>query len=120
PCREQSDKTAQSGQKKNFSEKLPQQSGPTRAEDVTDCNLSAAGGRSGQQQIGDIRARDQQHESDGAKEDKQRGTNMTCERFLQRRQIHPAIRVALGVVLCESGGKRVNLRLSLLQGHFRL
>ena len=69
-----------------------------------------------EQQVGDIGASNQVHETDRAEEDEQRRTDLPDKGFVQWNQPHPAIGVGLRVLLREARGENAGLGLSLLQG----
>ena len=88
---------------------MPRDAAAPGADRRTNRNLAPAAGRANEQQVGDVRARDQQHEADRARQDQQRRLNVPHQHLL-----HPLD--AEGLVRPERGGK---LRAVILGGELQ-
>ena len=66
PCQEQAPDTAKEREHKTFREKLTDDERPARSERSPDTDLTAPCRRPGEQKIGHVRARDQEHERNRA------------------------------------------------------
>ena len=76
---------------------------PARADREPDRRFAPAGRRAGEQQVRDVGARDQQHESDGAGQRHQRRLRVADDRLVRARQPHAPSFVRLrigGLELC--------------------
>ena len=111
PDREQqSDNTAGEREHDALREQLAQYAHASRAEGSANRHLSLASRRSCQQEIGDIRTRDQQNETNRAEECQQRRPNVTDNAFSQGLDLHTSAGVRVGILLFETCGDRVDLR----------
>ena len=102
-------------------EKLPQQPGAASAERDTDGDFFAAALRTGKNEVRDVRASNEKHETDGCEHGEHAGANVTdhlgVER-LDRRRGKPLVRVR--IFLCEPSGDRRHLGASALDRNTRL
>ena len=73
--------------------------------------------RARQQQVGDVRARDQQNERDRAEENEQGRFDVADELLVQRPHPDPDARVVLRILLFQPRGDRRHLGLRLLPRH---
>ena len=72
PAHEQPEHAAGEREDDAFGQQLPDDAAARSADGGADRDLAPAAGRAHQQQVGDVGARDQQHEADGAAVDQQR------------------------------------------------
>ena len=83
------------------------------AERGADGELFAPRERASEQQVGDVRAGDQEHEGDGGEEHDERHPHVADDQLLQRHDDGTPPGVGLGILLLEALRDRVHLRLRL-------
>ena len=119
-CEPDAERGGNAGEDAALGDELTQQPRPAGAHGGANRDFTLTRLRTCQQQICDIRARDEQHESHS---DHQRAQGRTepAEQFLvERRHFHAALLVRLGIRLLEAAGNRVHLRLRLRPRDSRL
>jgi hypothetical protein len=98
-------------------EELPQQPAAARADRRSDGDLLLPCCRAREQQIGDVRASDQQHESDRAEQDEQRGLELRRHECLAERDQPRAPFPYFRELAAQARRDRRHLRLRLRQRH---
>ena len=102
---------AGSGEQQAFGEELADHTQAAGAQGGADGNFAGAIGSARQQQVGDVQACDEQHESNGAERNQQAGANPIGELPGHRNQAYaPALAYVFGRDFLEDG-KQVRLRL---------
>ena len=77
-----------------------------------------ASSRAGQQQVRDVRARDEQHERNGAEQDEKRRPDRLAALFRERARLQrPVARILIRVVLLQLLAERGHVARPLLHGH---
>ena len=94
-------------------EQLPKDARPTGAERHANGQLALAGRRPGEEQVGEVRAGDEQHEPDGDEEDEKTWTHPADELPLERLDGHLDVRVGARVLALELQRDGIELRLGL-------
>jgi hypothetical protein len=96
-----------------LSQQLPRDARARRAEDRSDANLVAPTGRACEQQVGDVRAGDEQYEGDRAEQDERGIPHLRHDAFVKA--AHPRRHVAVGLRpdLLEALGDSRQIRLGL-------
>ena len=97
-------------------QELPHEPPAPRAERLADRDLAVARGRARQQQVGDVRARDEHDEADGAEEDVERRLHVAHRVVLQRRHAGAHVLVGVGILRRERAGDAADLGVRLLHG----
>ena len=120
---EQAGGAAHRAEQEAFGQELADEVGAGRAKRGADGDLALALRRARQQQAGDVRARDQQHETDGAEQHQERGADAADDLVAQRLQPDGAPRVGLWKVprlplgeCLELGARRREARARLQAG----
>ena len=114
----ETDNAADEGQEHALDEQLTNDPPPRRAEGHAHGDLPGAMGRAGQQQVGDVRAGDQQHERDRAHERPEDGFDLRANDAIQKRRDHRRdALVAVLVLLRELRGDVAKLAARLLERH---
>ena len=101
PHEPEAEDSARTREQETLGEHLREQPPPSRPECGADCDFLLAGDAAGQQQIGDVDAGDQQHESDTRQEQHERGTYASDGLLVERDDIRPETAVHLRVLLLE-------------------
>ena len=101
-------------------EQLTDNPAASGAERGANRHLAATGNAAGQQQIGNVRARDQQDAGNRREQDGQRGAMLADDSLLQRRDANQSRGVALRVVAREPFADRAELGRRLLERRIRL
>ena len=68
-----------------------------------------------QEQVGDVRAGDQQHKSHGSEQYQERRADIAYQIVVQRNGVDPMVLVVLGILAGQAGGNGVEFRLRLLR-----
>ena len=89
------------GQQQALGEELADEPSPARAEREPDGDFAGSPRRANEQKVGDVRARDEQHEAHGRKQHEQTLTNVAHHLQMQGDQVDSCLRVPLGVGRCE-------------------
>ncbi len=115
PGNQESERAAGDRQQQRFRQQLPEQPGAAGADRRPNRELALPHGAPRQQQVGDVAARDQQHQADRRQQARARGPDVTIEHGMKAdaRHRHDARRHAFvrGRVLCGQPRKdRVGLR----------
>src|SRR5262249_29772934 len=93
PGNEQTADSAKDRQYETFAEELPNDSRATRAERSANRDLALPRGCAGEQKVGDVRARDQQHKRNCGKNRDQRRTYVPDDVIMERIHALRSIRV---------------------------
>ena len=96
-----------------FGDQLTQQAGPSCPERRANRDLALAAGGAGEQQAGNVRARNQQHETDSAEQQQQRSADVPDDLVAKAPKRNPATAVALGEAarLLRGNGREILLSL---------
>jgi hypothetical protein len=116
----QAQRAAKEGQQDAFHEQLPDDAGAAGPERDANGHFARAVGGSGEQEVGDVGARDEQDEADGTHERQEHHSDRPAvEPLVERHQpgIHPL--VGVGVLLLETPGDAGHLGLRLLHADAR-
>ena len=103
-----------------FGQELPEQPTPARAQGRAHRHFRLSSGSPRQQQVGDIRARDQKDEPNRAEQHQHRLADIADHRFLQRKRRHADVAVGVWILLFESAADRLDFSGGLLWGDARL
>ena len=114
-----SDEAAGGQHRHDFGDRLPDQASAAGAERRADRELALAGERARDEQIGEIRAADQQHDADRGEQDVQRRANGRHEVLKRWNDRSAESRVLARMLALELGRDDVHLGLRLLQRHAR-
>src|SRR5262249_13615185 len=121
PEREQdSQRGAQRSQQGALGQQLTDNAPSGGAERHTHRHLLSARRSADEQQVGDIGAGNQQNQADGAQQNQQRLPYVTDKVFVQQRNTHTTVLIALRILLFQARGDQIQLCFRLLHGHVRL
>ena len=114
---QQSERASGGSENRALGQKLAHQSTASCPERAADGHLRFARRRAGEQEIRDVRARDEQHESHGAEQDEHRLPDVPDHGFVKRyrREVQPLVHV--GILLRELLANRLDLGGGLLDGN---
>ena len=115
----QSRRAAHHGEQNALGEQLPHQPLPARAQSRPDGDLLAPPGGARQQQVGHVRAGDQQHQDHRPEQHQQRPADVAHHLILQADYVHAEGAVAL-VLHPDAIGDDIDVRLRLLHRNTRL
>src|SRR5262245_40245196 len=115
PRQRQSGQAAQPGEQQTLGQQLPDDATAIRAQRSAHGNFPPPPRGARQQQVGNVRAGDQEHHPDRAEQHEQRQTNLARELRAQRNQIHPPAGVEIRVLLLYPAVNSAHLGLRLLQ-----
>src|SRR5438105_4582187 len=101
-------------QQKTFGQQLPHYARLRSAKRAAAGKLAPTRSRARQQQVGNIRAGDQQDESYSSKQYQQRRVHISHQIVVQRDRINTVLFVVLGILTREAGGDSIEFRLRLL------
>jgi len=96
--------TTGAAEHEGFGEELPDEPRAARAERGAHGNFARAPARARKQQVGDIHARDQQHERNGGEHHEERRTDVVHDPVVQQRQAYHAIAVRGRIVARQTIG----------------
>ena len=115
PCQRQSESAANHREQRAFGQQLSNDAAPSGAKRRSDRHLFLPVGRPRQQQVGDVRAGDQQNEADDSHQYPQRLANVADHEFIKRlRGQSPVAAIRAGhILLSQIGGYGVQLGLRL-------
>ena len=108
--------SAGEGEDDAFGEHLEDEAPPAGAERRPDGDFLAAHRRAHQQQVGDVGARDQDHDGDGREERQQRRPDARDDAFLQADDLRGFVRAVLGILHRQAFGDGLHLGAGLLHG----
>ena len=108
------ERRATQGEHHPFDEQRAHQPPPARTERRPDSHLAAADRRPRQHQVGDVGARDQQHQRHRAEQHQHPATDASDEVLVQCDDAHAHPRAELGMLLVERHGHPVHLLAGLL------
>src|SRR5262249_23097628 len=117
---EQSDDTTSESKGQAFDEQLTNETGTCGTEGGAHSQFPLAASGAGEKKIGDVHAADEQHESDGGKQNKKSGTDIAGKVRLQGNNAwSPANtrRIIACVLATHLGSKSIEAGLSLFDGH---
>ncbi len=124
PARQQhAERAAQKEQQRALDEHLPDETRPARPERRPDDALSRSRHGARQQEVGDVGARDEQHEAHGAEHQQQSLVGLAIRRrvvLVERRHAEAAPLVRSRIVQLEPAGDRLELGPGLRERHARL
>ncbi len=98
-------------------QQLPHQPAAAGADRGAQRNLPLPAGCAHEQQVGDVRARDQEDEADGAEQHVQRRADVGDERFAEELRRETVVGRERRKLLAEDLGRRLQLGLRLLERH---
>ncbi len=111
----QTGKTAGGREHEALGEQLRDDPSPARAERGADGDFTGPRGGAREQQVGDVDARDQQHEHHGAEEHEQGPTYVSDEHVEQRLDANGVPADFLGILLCQSPLDSIEIGFGLLR-----
>ncbi len=114
---QQSRQSAGGREDQRLREQLLEDAPAPGAQRRTDRQFLTAAEATREQQVPDVRACDQQHESDRAEQHQERGPDVADDELLQRQDRRAPARVFLWIVALEPLGDRVHLGLRTLDRH---
>jgi len=121
PCQQQAERRAERRHQQALGEHLPDQPAARRADRRPDRELAAARRGAHDQEIGDVRARNQQHERDGAHHRQDRRPHVADDVVEHRDRVEVETRGLLDrIVRAQIRRDAVHLQLRLLGRHARL
>ena len=109
----QSAEAADGGEEDAFREQLPNDPAAARAESGAERDLLLPDGGAGEKEVGDIRARDQEHAADRAEENVKPARDIADQILAQRRGAGTEFGVRIRILSCECGGDRAQLGVGL-------
>src|SRR5882672_1684213 len=119
-CDQHSERAADQSQQNAFGEQLTSDAPASRAHRCANSHFLLTGLGPRQQQVCDIRARNQQHKSYGCKQDPERPANVQHKNFKQRRDAFAIARVGIVVLLFEVRADGVHVSFCLRETLSRL
>ena len=99
PGDDEAERAAREGHERRLGQQLPDDPGPVGAERRADRDLLAAGERSGEDEVGHVRARDEQHEADRAEQHPERPPHVADEVLVERDHRRAPALVVRGIQL---------------------
>ena len=99
-----------------FGERLLDQPTPRRTESGSDREVSASPGCTGEEDVRDVDAGNEQHDSDTCEQQQQRRTQRTDGLFVERTDRHTPACVRIGIILCALRRNRRQVVASALDG----
>ncbi len=114
---EQSYSASDDGEQQAFSEQLPDQAKATGSQGQANGDLLLPRGGARQQQIGDIRASDEQHETNCCQQHEQCGPQTRGLILVQCDDLHAPILIRCRVLALQSFGDGAHLSLRLIERH---
>ena len=106
---------AEHRQQHAFREQLPNEPPPARAQRHAHRDLALAHGGAREQQVGDVRARDEEHRGHGAEHDPERRTERRADDLLGEWSHGHAVVAVRGVLLLETFRDRAEVRACALE-----
>ncbi len=112
-----SGEAADNAENERFAEQLTHETRATGTERGADGDFSRARSGASEQKIGDVGARDKEHEADGAEQNEQRRFHFADEKVAQRDHADGPAVVVFGILFREAIGDGVELSVSLIESH---
>ena len=113
PRDEQAEGAGREGEEARLGDELPQQAAAARAEGRPEGELALAPAHPRHGEVGDVGARDEQHEGGGGEQDQQRGAGLARQLFgegQRGRRIARVVRIGLGMGALQPARHRGQLR----------